>query len=76
MQGEKDVKLDFPGNKTAILYMDGHCGSYVNTYKSEIFLMPNKTFVDIFISTCILQEIVLCRCFKIFFLIKSQPSWN
>ena len=42
----------------AILNFGGHFGSYVNYYKSETFLMPNKAFVDIFI--CVLQEIVLC----------------
>ena len=43
----------------AILNFGGHFGSYINYYKSETFLMPNKTFVDIFIG--VLQEIVLCR---------------
>ena len=27
----------------------GHFGSYIIYYKSGTFLMPNKTFVDIFI---------------------------
>ena len=39
-----------------ILNFGGHFGSYVNYYKSETFLIPNKTFVDIFIG--VLQEIV------------------
>ena len=42
----------------AILNFDGHFESYINYYKSETFLMPSKTFVDIFIG--VLQEIVLC----------------
>ena len=32
----------------AVLNFGGHFGSYINYYKSETFLMPNKTFVDIF----------------------------
>ena len=35
----------------------GHFGSNINYYKSETFLMPNKTFVDIFIG--VLQEMFL-----------------
>mgnify|MGYP003692024683 CR=1 FL=1 len=58
----------------AILNFDGHFESYINYYKSETFLMPSKTFVDIFIG--LLQEIVLCGCLKRFFSIKSRPSWN
>ena len=38
----------------AILNFGGHFGSYIHYYKSETFLMPNKTFVDIFIG--VLQE--------------------
>ena len=57
-----------------ILNFGGHFGSYINYYKSETFLLPNKTFVDIFI--CVLQEIVLCRWLKRFFSIQSRPSWN
>ena len=49
----------------AILNFGGHFGSYINYYKSETFLMPNKSFVDIFIG--LLQEIVLCRCLNRFF---------
>ena len=30
----------------AILNFGGHFGSNINNYKSEIFLMLNKTFVD------------------------------
>ena len=41
----------------AFFNFGGHFGSFVNYYKSETFLMPNKTFVDIFIG--VLQEIVL-----------------
>ena len=41
----------------AILNFGDHFGSYINYHKSETFLMPNKTFVDICIS--VLQEIVL-----------------
>ena len=52
----------------------GHFRSYINYYKPETFLMPNKTFVDIFIG--VLQERVLCRWLKRFFLIQSRPSWN
>ena len=48
-----------------ILNFGSHFGSYINYYKSEIFLMPNKTFVDIFIG--VLQETVLCRWLKRFF---------
>ena len=44
----------------AILNFGGHFGSHNNYYKSETFLMPSKTFVDIFVG--VLQEIVLCRC--------------
>ena len=58
----------------AILNFGGHFVSYINNYKSETFLMPNKTFVDISIS--LLQEIVLCSSLKRFFSIKSRPSWN
>ena len=44
----------------------GHFGSYINYYKSETFLMPNKTFVDMLMG--VLQDIVLCRWLKrIFF---------
>ena len=32
----------------AILNFGGHFRTYINYYKFEIFLMPNKTFVDIF----------------------------
>ena len=39
-----------------------HFGSYINFYKSETFLLPHKTFIDIFI--CVTQEIVLCRWLK------------
>ena len=39
----------------AILNFGGHFGFYINYYKSETFLMPNKTFVDISIS--LLQEL-------------------
>ena len=39
-----------------ILNFGGHFGSYVNRYKFET-LMPNKTFLDIFIG--VLQEIAL-----------------
>ena len=39
----------------AILNFGGHFVSYINYYKSETFLMPNKTFVDISIS--LLQEL-------------------
>ena len=38
----------------AILNFDGHFGPYVNYYKYETFLMPNKTYVDIFI--CVFQK--------------------
>ena len=57
-----------------ILNFGGHFGSYINYYKSETFLMPNKTFVDISIG--VLQEIVLCRWLKRFFSIQSRSSWN
>ena len=49
-----------------ILNFGGHFGSYINYYKSETFLMPNKTFVDIFIG--VLQKNVLCRWLKRFLL--------
>ena len=39
----------------AILNFGGHFVSYINYYKSETFLMPTKTFVDISIS--LLQEL-------------------
>ena len=39
----------------AMLHFGGHSVSYINYYKSETFLMPNKTFVDISIS--LLQEL-------------------
>ena len=39
----------------AILNFGSHFGSYINYYKSETFLSPNKTFVDIF--SGLLQEI-------------------
>ena len=38
---------------------ESYFGSYINHYKYETFLMPNKTFVEILIS--LLQEI---NCFK------------
>ena len=59
---------------TAILNFGSHFGSYVNYYKSETFLLPNKTFVDILI--CVLHEIALCRWLKRFVSIQSRPSWN
>ena len=40
----------------AILIFGGHFGFYINYYKSETFLMPSKTLVDIFIG--LLQESV------------------
>ena len=40
----------------AILNFGGHFGSIINYYKYESFLMPYKTFEDIFIG--VLQEIV------------------
>ena len=45
----------------------GHFGFYIDYYRSETFLMLNKTStsVDNFIGLS--QEIVLCRCFKRFF---------
>ena len=49
--------MHFPSNGRHFKF-GGYFGSYINYYKSETFLMPNKTFVDIFI--CVLQEIVLC----------------
>ena len=48
----------------AILNFGGHFGCYIYFYKSKTFLMPCKTFVDIFIG--LLQEIALCRCLKDF----------
>ena len=36
----------------AILNFGGHFGSYIDYYKFETFLVPNKTFVDIFIGFC------------------------
>ena len=42
----------------------GQFGFYINYYKYETFLIPNKTFVDIYIG--LLQEIVLCRCYTDF----------
>ena len=36
----------------AILNFGGHFGSYINYYKSETFMMPNKPFVDIFMVYC------------------------
>ena len=42
----------------------GYFGSYINYYKSETFLMPNKTFVDNFIG--LFQENILCMFKKIF----------
>ena len=58
----------------AIFNFGGHYKSFISYYKSETFLMPSKTFVDIFIG--LLQEIVLCSCLKRFFSIKSRPSWK
>ena len=52
----------------------GHFGSYINYYKSESFLVPNKTFVNIFIG--VLQEIVLFRWLKRVFSLQSRPYWN
>ena len=49
------INVHFP-KMAAILNFGGHFGSYINYYKSETFLMPNKTFVNIFIGE--LQEIV------------------
>ena len=43
----------------AILNCGVHLGSYIKNYKPITFLIPNKTFVDIFIG--LLQVIVLCR---------------
>ena len=51
------INVHFP-KMAAILNFSGHFGSYINYYKSEKFLIPNKTFVDVFIG--VLQEIVLC----------------
>ena len=45
--------MHFP-KMAAILNFGGHFGSYIDYYKSETFLMPNTTFVDIFIG--VLQE--------------------
>ena len=44
------------------------------TSSGHDFLMPNKTFVDIFIG--LLQELNLYRYLKWFFSIKSQPWWT
>ena len=41
-----------------------HCGSYINYYKFETFLMSYKNPVDIFVG--LVHEIVLCRCLKLF----------
>ena len=60
------VNMHFP--MAAILNFGGHFGSYINYFKSVTFRMPNKTFVTIFIG--VLQEIVLCRWLKRFFLIQ------
>ena len=65
--------MDFPRNDVHFEFRH-HFGFYVNYYKSETFLLPNKTFLDIFIG--LLQEIVLCRCLKRFFSIKPRPFWN
>ena len=48
----------------AILICSGHLGSYINYYKSETFLMPYKTFVDIFVG--VLQELFDVDVKKIF----------
>ena len=51
----------------------GHFGSYINYYKSETFLMPNKTFVYIFIG--LLQNKLFCvDVLKDFFSFKLWPS--
>ena len=42
----------FSKKMAVILNFGGHFGSYINYYKSETFLMPNKTFVDIFTVYC------------------------
>ena len=64
--------MDFPRNGVHFEFIY-HFDFYVNYFKSETFLMPNKTFLDIF---GLLQEIVLCRCLKRFFSIKPRPFWN
>ena len=65
--------MHFPENGRHFEF-GGHFGSYINYYKFETFLMPNETFVDIFIG--LMQEIYLFRCLNRFFSIKSQPSCN
>ena len=50
----------------AIFNLVANFWSYLNYFKSETFLIPNKTFVEIYIG--LLQDIVLCRCFKKIFL--------
>ena len=37
--------MHFPRNGRQFEF-GGHFGSYINHFKSETFLMPNKTFVD------------------------------
>ena len=50
----------------AIFNFWGHFESYINNtyYKSETFLMPNKTFVDIFIG--LLQKLFYINVYKDF----------
>ena len=43
-------EMGLKSTMAAILNFGGHFGSYINYYKSETFLMSNKTFIDIFIS--------------------------
>ena len=43
----------------------GHFRYYINYYKSSTFLIPYKTFVDIFID--LLQVTALNKCLKRFF---------
>ena len=51
-------QYSFAKTMAAILNFGGHFGTYINYDKSETFLMPNKTIVDIFIG--VFQENVLC----------------
>ena len=67
------INVHFPRNGRHFKYK-WPFGFYIKNYISETFLMPNKTFVYVFIG--LLQEFVLCRCLKIFFSIKSRRSLN
>ena len=57
--------MHFPRNGHHFKF-DDYFRSCIIYFKSETFLIPNLTLVDISIG--LLQEIDLCRCLKRFFL--------